>query len=79
MKNPAMAVVLDFDWGIDPAGRDEVNRRSIRLGRHDFDRLKRFQVVVQLNLEGFRSIESQKFPIFTGTELQRKDPHADEV
>ncbi len=44
-----MAVVLDFDRGVDAAGGDEVDRGAVGFGGHDLDGLGRFQDVDELD------------------------------
>ena len=48
VEDAAVAVVLDFDGGVDAAGGDEVDRGAVGFGGHDFDGLEPFHVVIEL-------------------------------
>ena len=74
-----MAVVLDFDGGVDAAGGDEVDRGAVGFGGHDFDGLERLEIVVELDVEGLGAVEAQEVAVLSGAELERQDAHADEV
>ena len=79
VEDAAVAVVLDFDGGVDAAGGDEVDRGAVGFGGHDLDGLEWLQVVVELDVEGLGAVEAQKFAVLSGAELERQDAHADEV
>lgn len=74
-----MAVVLDFDGGVDAAGGDEVDGGAVGFGGHDFDGLERFQFVVELDVEDLGAVEAEEFAVLSGAELEGQDAHADEV
>lgn len=59
LEDAAVAVVIDFDGGVDAAGGEEGDFCAVFFGGDDLDVLAGFDVVVDEDVEGFGAVEEE--------------------
>ena len=79
MEDAAVAVVLHFVGGIDPAQRGEGEAGPVLAGDGDLHILTRRQIGEPSDAEGVVRGQAQRFARVTALELQRQHAHANEV
>ena len=85
MKNATVSIVVNLDRGIDTTGRSEFNgvARSIKISSGlccgDFDVLARFDLIIDVNIENFRSRKVEGFGGLASLITQWQNAHADEI
>ena len=79
MQDAAVAVVVDFDGGVDAAGGEELDFGAIGFGGGDLDVLARGDVGGGVDIEGFLAGEAEGLGGVAFLEAEREDAHADEV
>src|SRR5690625_5349 len=78
VENTTVSVVVDLDRCVDTADGGELDGLTIlTLGGH-LHLLQRLQGVINLNIEGLWTVQTEALMAFSFSELQRKNSHADQ-
>src|SRR3954471_23748149 len=79
LQDSPVAVVLQLDWRIDSAGRQKLDRAAFLVGDGYLHLLAGHQVVVDVDLEGAKTRQSQAAAVLAALEDERENAHADQV
>lgn len=76
MKDPAVTVVVDLNWRVDPAQGGEAQETAIFADDIDSDPLTGLNPFIDVDGEGLTTAEPQGFDILSYLELERENTHA---
>src|SRR5215212_8387293 len=79
LQNAPVAEVVDFDRAVDARDGLELDDIPIWTGCLDLDPLPRRDVLQTEDIEGLFAGQSKQRRVLTRQELQRQDPHTDQI